>query len=395
MPGIERFSIQIGLRARQYHAFTQIPALFNSRSPRLDWQLLLQKRWMLVEALVTVGLGILCFRGGNRVGRLLLRRGATANDLFKGQNTIALLFIGIYVTFLILALNIPQMQIFPLTWRVYGMQTTWTIMRVMLIGFCGVALTIVAKTARKQILTVLLLGAIGVGGFTTTEAYFLTPIHRDLFNNLQPNGVFKQTSMSSCAPSALATVLQRWEIKEATETSIAKLAGTSRMGTTMPQLIVAARGFDLNGVELAPTWEQMRQINRPGVLGVWLIDGNRKLSHAVALLAMNADKAAIGDPSSGRIYILNRAEFAQIWREQYVPIFRPNEILLLTTNQASDYLKRSGYLNSNSQDFKSALQEFQRSSGVKSTGNLDTQTSLLLMGSFLEKVPTLKDFSLD
>ncbi len=350
---------------------------------------------MLVEALVTVGLGILCFRGGNRVGRLLLRRGATANDLFKGQNAIALLFIGIYVTFLILALNIPQMQIFPLTWRVYGMQTTWTIMRVMLIGFCGVALTIVAKTARKQILTVLVLGAIGVGGFTTTEAYFLTPIYRDLFNNLQPNGVFKQTSMSSCAPSALATVLQRWELKEATETSVAKLAGTSRMGTTMPQLIVAARKLGLNGVELSPTWEQMRQINRPGVLGVWLIDGHRKLSHAVALLAMNENKAAIGDPSSGRIYLLDRTEFAQIWREQYVPIFRPNEILLLTNIQALDYLKRLGYLNSNSQDFKSALREFQRSSGVKSTGNLDTQTSLLLMGSFLEGVPTLKDFSLD
>jgi ABC-type bacteriocin/lantibiotic exporter with double-glycine peptidase domain len=158
---------------------------------------------------------------------------------------------------------------------------------------------------------------------------------------------------------------------------------------------VAARGFNLNGIELSPTWEQMRQINRPGVLGVWLIDGDRKLSHAVALLAMNADKAAIGDPSSGKIYVLDRTEFAQIWREQYVPIFRPNEVLLLTNIQAVDYLKRLGYLQQASQDFKSALQEFQRSAGVKDTGNLDTQTSLLLMGSFLEGVPTLKEFSID
>jgi predicted double-glycine peptidase len=351
---------------------------------------------MLLEALVTLGLGIFCFRGGTMIGRLLLRQGATANDLFKGKNNAAaLLFIGIYVAFLVLALNIPQMQVFPLTWRVYGMQTTWTIMRVMLIGFCGAAVTIVAQTARKQVFIVLLLGLIGVGGFTTTEAYFLAPIHQDLFNNLQPNGVFKQTSMSSCAPSALATVLQRWGIKEATETSVAKLASTSRMGTSMPQVIVAARGFNLNGIELSPTWEQMRQINRPGVLGVWLIDGDRKLSHAVALLAMNADKAAIGDPSSGKIYVLDRTEFAQIWREQYIPIFRPNEVLLLTNIQAVDYLKRLGYLQQASQDFKSALQEFQRSAGVKDTGNLDTQTSLLLMGSFLEGVPTLKEFSID
>ena len=47
----------------------------------------------------------------------------------------------------------------------------------------------------------------------------------------------------------------------------------------MPQIIVAARALGVNAIELAPTWEQIQQINRPGVLAVWLFDG---LSEATA-----------------------------------------------------------------------------------------------------------------
>ncbi|KAM3115656.1 cysteine peptidase family C39 domain-containing protein [Phormidesmis sp. 146-33] len=353
---------------------------------------------MIIEAIATLLLGALCFRWGMKVGRVLLRQGSTANDLFRGKNTnpmgseaTALLFLGLYVGLILLALNIPQMQVFPLTWRVYGMQVTWTAMRVILLGFCGVAFAIVWSSARKQVFAILLLGLIGITGFTATEAYFLAPIYTDLSNNLQPNGVFRQTSMSSCAPAALATILHRWGIPEATEVSVAEQARTSQMGTTMPQLIVAARHFRMDGVELAPTWEQMRQINRPGVLGVWLIDGRRKLPHAIALLSMNQNQAAIGDPASGKIFVLDRTQFAKIWREQYVPIFRRNEDLSITTTQAIDYLKRLGY---SSQTFKSALQDFQKTMGIEPTGNLDTQTKLLLTGSFLKGVPTLKDLDL-
>jgi predicted double-glycine peptidase len=346
---------------------------------------------MIIEAIATLVLGGLCFRWGTKVGRVLLRQGSTANDLFRGKNAIALLFLGLYVGLILLALNIPQMQVFPLIWRVYGMQVTWTAMRVILLGFCGVAFAIVWSSARKQVFAILLLGLIGLCGFTATEAYFLAPIYSDLSNNLQPNGVFKQTSMSSCAPAALATLLHRWGIPEATEVSVAQQARTSQMGTTMPQLIVAARHFRMDGVELAPTWEQMRQINRPGVLGVWLIDGRRKLPHAIALLSMDQNQAAIGDPASGKIFVLDRADFAKIWREQYVPIFRRNEDLSVTTAQATDYLKRLGY---STQNFKSALQEFQKTMGIQPTGNLNPQTKLLLTGSFLKGVPTLKDLDL-
>src|SRR4028118_1443446 len=107
----------------------------------------------------------------------------------------------------------------------------------------------------------------------------------------RPRVVLRQTSNGGCARAGLATVLRRWGI-DATESSVAREAGTSRLGTSMPQLIVAARALGVNAIELAPTWEQIQQINRPGVLAVWLFDGPRKLPHAVALLGMNDSIAA-------------------------------------------------------------------------------------------------------
>ncbi len=345
---------------------------------------------MLIEGIVTLLLGWFAFRWGIQFGRFLLRKGATANDLFKGKTALSLLFLGLYIGLVVLALNVPQMQVLPLQWRIYGMQVTWTILRVVLLGFCGLAFIVSWKTAQSQVIAVALLGLIGLGGFTAAEAYFLAPIYPELHDNLQANGVFKQTSMSSCAPSALATVLRRWNIS-ATESSVARLAGTSRLGTSMPQLIQAARALGMDGIELSPTWEQMQWINRPGVLGVWLMDGPRKLPHAVALLAMNDQLMAIGDPARGKIYILDRAQFAEIWRQEYVPIFRRGETAI-TQTQAMDYLQQAGFANQTPQDFKQVLQQFQQAVGIQPTGYLDTQTTLLLMGSFLEGVPTLKEY---
>ncbi len=342
---------------------------------------------MLLEIVATLLLGGLFFRWGIRFGKLLLRKGATANDLFKGKTSLSLLFLGLYIGLILLALNVPQMQFLPVEWRVYGMRITWTIMRAVLLGFCGLAYVVSWQTARVQVVAVALIGVLGVTGFSAAEAYFLAPIYTWLHNNLQPNGVYKQTSMSSCAPSALATVLRRWQI-DATESGVARLANTSRLGTSMPQLIVAAHELGMDGVELAPTWEQMQRINRPGVLGVWLIDGARKLPHAVALLEMNSEQVAIGDPAWGTIYALNRTQFAKIWRQQYVPLFRASE-RSLPPDQAADYLQRLGYLSQPSQDLSRAVRRFQTAVGIAATGELNPQTVLLLTGSFLQGVPTL------
>lgn len=341
---------------------------------------------MLIQIIITIVLGYFLFKLGMRFGRVMLRSGATANDIFKGKSALSLAFLGIYFCLLLLALNVPQMQILPLEWRFYGMQATWTLLRLILLGICGMAFAISWHTSRQQVVAVFLIGLLGLIGFTGAEAYFLAPIYPSLQDNLQPNGVFKQTSSSSCASAALATILRRWGVN-AMESSVAKVAGTSRLGTSMPQLIVGAKAFGMDGLELSPTWEQMQQINRPGVLGVWLFDGIRKLPHAVALLKLNDNFATIGDPARGRIFEIDRAVFAKVWRQQYVPIFRPQDIKL-NPDRAADYLQKLGYLKKEG-DLQVAIGNFQQAQGLKVTGKLNPETILLLSGSFLQGIPTL------
>jgi predicted double-glycine peptidase len=348
--------------------------------------------FMLLELLLTLLLGILAFSWGSRMGRLLLRKGATANNLFKGKTSVSLAFLGLYVGLLVLALYVPQLQVLPLEWRVSGMRITWTLMRIILLGFCGLAFTVSWRTARLQVVAVAMLGFLGVGGFTATEAHFLAPIYASLEDNLQPNGIFQQTSDSSCAPAALATVLRLWGV-DATESSVARLAETSLLGTSMPQIIVAAQGFGMDGVELDTSWAQMRQINRPGVIATWLYSDDRgRAPHAIALLGMNNESVIIGDPAYGKIYQIGRAEFLdRYWRNQYVPIFRPADVAL-TPTQTAELLVRSGVLSQKNPDsaaLKAALQKFQTILRVPPTGELDTATALLLGGQFLDHSPRL------
>ena len=337
-----------------------------------------------MEILVTLLLGSVLFVWGMGFGKVLVRSGATANDLFKGRNSIALLFLGFYFALLLLALNLPQIPALPIEWRGHGMQVTWTLLRVMLMGVCGIGFTISWQTARSQVIAVILIGCLGLGGFTSAESYFMAPIYADLVDNLQPNGVFRQTSNSSCAPAALATILRKWGMN-ATESSVAKEAKTSRLGTSMPQLIVAARALGMQGIELTPSWEQMQQINRPGILAVWLFDGLRKLPHAVSLLGINNSIATIADPARGRIFYLERATFAQIWREQYVPIFKPADILL-TDKQSINYLTKLGY---KSGILQTDIERFQTDKKLQVSGKLDRMTELMLSGPFLDGVPRL------
>jgi predicted double-glycine peptidase len=343
---------------------------------------------MVWEAIATVLLGTLAFFWGCRLGNQMVRRGATANDLFSGNKAIACLVIALCAVLMAVAIYLPQWQALPIPWRSHGLRVSWTTIRVLLLGACGITFAVSRKTARSQVLAVLLFGLLGLVGFSATEAYFLAPIHSQLSNNLQRNGVYKQTSDSSCAPSALATLRRYWGLDTATESTMARGAGTSRMGTTMPQLIQAVRGLGMNGLEFTESnWEQLRRVNRPGILAVWLIDGRQKLPHAVALMAMNQEEAFVADPARGRIYNLSRQEFQTLWRAEYVPIFRPDEVML-TQHELQTYLGRSGFWREGD-SLKGAIRQFQTFMGLKPTGELNTKTTLLLSGPYLKVVPTL------
>jgi len=338
----------------------------------------------------TVLFGGLAFWWGIRMGRWLVRRGATANDLFRGRNWLSVAFLGVYIVLLLVALNAPQWSWLPLEWRVSGMRVTWLTMRVLLLGACGVGIGVSWYTLRSQVVMVALVGLLGVSGFTAAESYLLAPIYPSLNDQLNPNGVYQQTSSSSCAAAAMATVLQSWKI-DAPESVVARFAGTSRLGTSMPQLIVAARALGMDGLEVTnATWEQLEQINRPGVLASWLLNQfGRKSPHAIALLALKNNITTIADPAWGKLYDLSPDRLARIWRHTYVPLFRPEEINLSPAT-VQTYLTRLGYLSSEQPDVTAALQAFQQHWQLKPTGQLNPLTALFLSGPFLgDQVPSL------
>jgi predicted double-glycine peptidase len=342
---------------------------------------------MIWEIVITLLVGTLCWMVGLRVGRLMLKRGATANDLFVGNKWIVIPVLVMYFGLVVLAVNLPQWQGLPLNWRIYGMQVSWTLIRVFLLGVCGVGYAICWKTARHQISYLLIVAALGVSCFTGVESYFLAPIDGQLTNMLRPNGVYRQSGDSSCAPAALATLFQRWQRPDVTESIAAKYAGTSRMGTSMAQVLGAVHQLDMAGVELSPTWEQMREINRPGILGVWQFSGRRKLPHAVALMAMTNDSVIVADPARGKYIALKRPDFERMWRKEYLPVYRSTDDKLSIT-KAIDYLKKRGYQTGNA---IAAIRAFQTDMGIVVTGKLDRQTVLLLTGKFIQDAPTLAE----
>jgi predicted double-glycine peptidase len=281
---------------------------------------------MVWEAIATILFGTLAFIWGGRLGRVMVRNGATANDLFKGNQAIVLLVLVLYLGLVVIAVNLPQWSGFPLEWRASGLRVTWTVIRILLLGVCGLGAMVCWRTARVQVWMVAIVGLFGIMLFTGVESYFLSPIYGSLRNDLRPNGIYRQTSNSSCAAAALATLLRDWQVPNVSESSVAKHAQTSRLGTTMPQVIAAAQEFGFDGVELKLTWDQLLRINRPGILAVWGDPEKRRDPHAMVLMAMDKTTAIVADPAVGRFLSYDMAQFNRLWRREFVPIFRQGEL---------------------------------------------------------------------
>lgn len=355
---------------------------------------------MVLEVTINIIVGLMGFASGGWLGWRLRQQGITGTNLFSRKTPISLMVLAAGVCVVVLLLHLPQLQFLPLAWRASGIQVSWMLLRSLLLWTNGMAIAIHGRVTPSQLRASILICVVGFGLLVGMEQYLLTPIYPSLTHHVGPQGIVRQTSESSCAPAALATVLHQWQI-ETSEPEVAKLAGTSRAGTSNPQLIAAAQELGMDGLELQPAWETIQQINRPGILSIWLVDGDRRLPHAVALLKMNQDTAVIADPSEGKAFMVDRPALEQVWRQEYVPIFRPQDIKL-SPRKAQHYLTTLGYgrhgsapsflrwLPQPSAHWREALRQFQADNpGLPESGNLDAATVLALTGAFAQQTPTL------
>ena len=307
----------------------------------------------LLASLGWVGLGA-------GTGWFMLRSRERRNDSGVGYghqlSYSSVLMLAVYGFLSVVLLHAPHLKIWPLAWRIQGIESAGWIMRSLLLNACGMAIALSLQTSqrpfwqtswqtswrdsRKQVMAIALIGVVGSGGVWGLERYLMAPIYPSLNHDaVASHYVVQQTSESSCAPAALVTVLKQWDIY-VSEAEVAKLAQTSRLGTSMPHLIAAAQQLGMDGVDLKPSWQTMQQINRPGVLSVWVEDGDRRLPHVLALLKMSRDTAVVADPASGQTFRLKREQLEAMWRHEYVPIFRPTDGAL-STQQALEYLTQT------------------------------------------------------
>lgn len=346
----------------------------------------------LLSSIVVLGIGF-------AVGWRFLRR-LDHHFGLKGSISFPLMMLAFYSCLAVVLLHLPHLKHWPLLWRAQGLNGTWFIVRSLFLSACGVAIALCWRTSRSQVMAIALIGSVGFGGCWGLEHYWMSPIYPSLNPSLTLQNVVQQTSESSCAPAALATVLKEWDVN-VSEAEVANLAQTSRMGTSMPHLIIAAQKLGMDGIDLEPSWQTIQQINRPGVLSVWVKDGDRQFPHALALLKMSQDGAVVADPASGQAFRVKRQELEAMWRHDYVPIFKKTDVSL-SKHQALEYLTndskaqrhhKSGWMNARfrGNPLPSKLSRFQAKNKLHRSGKLDTATVLALKGPYIQNEPVLRE----
>ena len=161
---------------------------------------------------------------------------------------------------------------------------------------------------RYKLATATVLLGVTIGGM---HIYWNLPIYASLADNRKPGGYVMQTSSSSCAAASAANVSAFFG-KAITEKEIAKLAGTTILGTSPGQIVYALKATGITAEKKTLSIKHLSSLRQPAIL---FIDypGLGPDSHAVALLPTGTSKIKIIDPLSGS-YDMLAERFPWKWR---------------------------------------------------------------------------------
>jgi predicted double-glycine peptidase len=152
---------------------------------------------------------------------------------------------------------------------------------------------------------------------------YTRPVAPELREEISPSGLVSQTSPVSCAAASGATILRLLgEMK--TEKEVARLFGTSMLGSSAAQIIVGMEkmGFSSRKMEIDNC--DPERLVPPAMLFV----DNPFIgpeSHAVALLGFQQGEAQIWDPLTGAMMGLGKEEAAEFWRGRAIEFQKVDE----------------------------------------------------------------------
>ncbi|TBR16733.1 hypothetical protein EPO15_18600 [bacterium] len=134
----------------------------------------------------------------------------------------------------------------------------------------------------------------------------LLPLGGAVFNDAWEDGVCLQSTMATCGPCSLATVLTSLGLP-ATERDVARAAFSAMTGTESWYLLRTARRRGLKARVRASA--ALSDVSAPAILGVRLGGG---AGHFIVLLGAERGRRVLGDPLAGRL-LLTDAEFAKAY----------------------------------------------------------------------------------
>lgn len=140
---------------------------------------------------------------------------------------------------------------------------------------------------------------------------YARPVHARLRDERTPDGIITQTSGYSCAAAASANYL-RLLGRPATEKEMARLAGTTILGTSPGEVIRALRRKGVRAHKERITADALCARPGPAIL---LVDfpGLGPLSHAVTYVRCEGDHLLLYDPIHGADRV-TRGQLAGFWR---------------------------------------------------------------------------------
>jgi hypothetical protein len=199
-------------------------------------------------------------------------------------------------------------------------------------------------------------------------------------NGSVANGVTLQSSGFSCVAASLATVLRRWGL-ECSEGDVAYAARTSFNGTSIPRVpaTVSYLGgpINLQAKIIRTDIEELLMLDVPCLLStMW-----GRIHHSTALLGMEGDMIAIGEPQMGLVK-MNMADFNREWKwNGYAVVIAPDFLHDLDVwddsrrcLQLLDRLESLGYEGRDEETVK----RFQSEHGLEPSGRLDWRTILVI-----------------
>ncbi len=193
----------------------------------------------------------------------------------------------------------------------FSHQGKWWVFVVCLSTMFGFIAWDMRKQPASSLISAVIMTALSIG-LTVWQTY---PIYRILPDTARRDmlGHMRQSHPTTCGPVSLGNLLEQYYgVPSPSERTLARLAGTTRLGTTTRGLQRAARHL---GIAFEPARvlhpEEVRALQRPALIAISTIPVVR---HSVLLLEGNESGALIIDPDYG---LQENADWTWVQRVQY------------------------------------------------------------------------------